>query len=284
MKKIMTFLLAGLLLVSLIGCSGDLHDSNEHTGTTGDWGYWWSIAIDTTGVAADGTVSVIFKNDNKQSSDITGAPLTGSVYYEFDSGTGTVIPNTRGDNPASTAGAGELFVAVYTQLNPVHLHAWGSDGYPITGAWASAPLMTSSAPPPDLDNYTMVIKVINATGGATVFLNGTVWGWDTWPFTAWGPSAADVAEVIATQSARFLVANAGGETNTVTKVVTSPQGTPYSGEIMVVECTPVGSPPTDYTVDSQSGNIPVSLGSGPGTYDVTITYAAGGGTAVVSKQ
>lgn len=79
MKKIILFLVAGILAFGLIGCSGDLHDDEQSSGGSTD-GSWYYISASNPA----GTPTVIFLNSKKQTANKPLSVSTGNVFFKID--------------------------------------------------------------------------------------------------------------------------------------------------------------------------------------------------------
>ena len=80
MKKILSFLAAGVLALGLIGCSGDLHDDVKSSGGSGEAGSWYYISAGTP----SGAPTIIFNNDDGQTANTPLSVTSGKVFFKID--------------------------------------------------------------------------------------------------------------------------------------------------------------------------------------------------------
>lgn len=138
MKKILSFLTAGLLALTMFSCSTDLHDVQpiKHEPVTIAGAKWYYYDLTVFGDNA-GKAKFIVNNNGKdvQTVDTTlgdfSAKNGGALYYTVDAtaATKTLACNIsyQNDNPSYTAVPGVLRIYVYSNITEPTLHIWDND-------------------------------------------------------------------------------------------------------------------------------------------------------------
>lgn len=198
MKKILSLVLAGLLLIGLAGCSGVLHDIPNPNDMVGNWFY---LEVDTSACPTD-TINIIFNGPagTAQSSDIKDVQKTGQIYYVWESKGGTATVSERTDQPDKGIGnsTNKLGVYVFSNASSVNFYAWDSgssstwwaDGT-AAGAtaanWPGVAMNTDAEIVVEKAILTLNVNIVGATEGDKFYMDGDPWNWSNgWPIAAWG--------------------------------------------------------------------------------------------------
>ena len=155
MKKIILSVLSVLMIFSLIGCSGDLHDYKDPEMFTGGVWYYYDVPTDA--------VNVIFNLDGNQTSDIMGVDVSaGSIYYAWDYSLTKDDPGNNSvyegdDKPASQAGR----VWVYTNApSAPNCYWWGCADEGDNAAWPGKPMNKDGEAPAVEFSFTVASIVV----------------------------------------------------------------------------------------------------------------------------
>ncbi len=198
MKKILSLVLAGLLLIGLAGCSGVLHDIPNPNDMVGNWFY---LEVDTSACPTE-TINIIFNGPagTAQSSDIKDVQKTGQIYYVWESKGGTATVSERTDQPDKGIGnsTDKLGVYVFSNASAVNFYAWDSgasstwwaDGT-AAGAtaanWPGVAMNTDAEIVVEKAILTLNVNIVGATEGDKFYMDGDPWNWSNgWPIAAWG--------------------------------------------------------------------------------------------------
>ena len=197
MKKIILSVLSVLMIFSLVGCSGDLHD-DVYVDPNAMEGNWFYTVIDVS--AAEGTINLIFNDGSNQTEDIKGVDISGgSVAYIWaaKSGKSPAEVSTRTDCPDKSAlgGAGKLVVYCFSNAAKVNIWAWDDANNYSGGAWPGLEMESDTAATLPIAS----IEKIEVTGlpndlvGAELYLAGSLQPEGTW--TTPGENASLLATI-----------------------------------------------------------------------------------------
>ena len=289
MKKILSLVLAGLLLIGLAGCSGVLHDVPSPNDMAGNWFY---LEVDTSACPTD-TINVIFNGPagTTQTDDITDVPKTGQIYYVWESKGGTATVSERTDQPDKGIGnsTDKLGVYVFSNASAVNFYAWDSgasstwwaDG---TAAGATAAIWPGVAMNTDAEivfetvKATLTFKVTGLTESDYLYINGTPWTWGgDWPFNDWNSGDSEKTAACLLQTERFATADETGVATFGPFVVEVPKNTAAAQEIKVV--TIVGDDAESYAPGAvnfnDNGKFDIPASAADASYTVTIDVSGG---------
>lgn len=298
MKKILSWVLAGLLLIGLAGCSGVLHDIPNPNDMVGNWFY---LEVDTSACPTD-TINIIFNGPagTAQSSDIKDVQKTGQIYYVWESKGGTATVSERTDQPDKGIGnsTDKLGVYVFSNASSVNFYAWDSgssstwwaDGT-ASGAtaanWPGVAMNTDAEIVVETVKATITFKVTGLTEGDYLYINGTPWTWGgDWPFNDWNGYKAEDPSTLAPaqektaaclkQTERFATADEIGVATFEPFVLEVPKNTAAAQEIKVVNI--VGDDPESYTPGTvnyeTNGKFEIPASAADASYTVTIDVSA----------
>ena len=292
MKKILSLVLAGLLLIGLAGCSGVLHDVPSPNDMAGNWFY---LEVDTSACPTD-TINVIFNGPagTTQTDDITDVPKTGQIYYVWESKGGTASVSERTDQPDKGIGnsTDKLGVYVFSNASAVNFYAWDSGASATWWAgakednWPGLAMNTDASIVVETVKATLTFNVTGLTEGDYLYINGTPWSWGgDWPFDAFNgykpedPStlapAQEKTAACLKQTERFAKADETGVATFGPFVLEVPKNTAAAQEIKVVNI--VGDDPTAYTAGSinyDNGKFEIPASAADASYTVTIDVSA----------
>lgn len=289
MKKILSLVLAGLLLIGLAGCSGVLHDVPSPNDMAGNWFY---LEVDTSACPTD-TINVIFNGPagTTQTDDITDVPKTGQIYYVWESKGGTATVSERTDQPDKGIGnnTDKLGVYVFSNASAVNFYAWDSgatstwwaDGT-AAGAtaanWPGVAMNTDAEIVVENVKASLTFKVTGLTEGDYLYINGTPWSWGgDWPFNDWNSGDSEKTAACLKQTERFATADESGVATFGPFVVEVPKNTAAAQEIKVV--TIVGDDAESYapgTVNfNDNGKFEIPASAADASYTVTIDVSGG---------
>lgn len=288
MKKILSLVLAGLLLIGLAGCSGVLHDVPSPNDMAGNWFY---LEVDTSACPTD-TINVIFNGPTgtTQSDDITEVQKTGQIYYVWESKGGAATVSQRTDQPDKGIGnkTDKLGVYVFSNATSVNFYAWDS-GDPSTwwadgtaaGAdkanWPGIAMNTDASIVVETVKATLTFKVTGLTEDDYLYINGSPWNWTgDWPFDDWNGGDSEKTAACLKQTARFATADETGVATFEPLVLEVPKNTAVAHEIKVVNI--VGDDPTAYTAGSinyDNGKFEIPASAADASYTVTIDVSGG---------
>ena len=289
MKKILSLVLAGLLLIGLAGCSGVLHDVPSPNDMAGNWFY---LEVDTSACPTD-TINVIFNGPagTTQTDDITDVPKTGQIYYVWESKGGTATVSERTDQPDKGIGnsTDKLGVYVFSNASAVNFYAWDSgatstwwaDGT-AAGAtaanWPGVAMNTDAEIVVENVKASLTFKVTGLTEDDYLYINGTPWSWGgDWPFNDWNSGDSEKTAACLKQTERFATADETGVATFGPFVVEVPKNTAAAQEIKVV--TIVGDDAESYapgTVNfNDNGKFEIPASAADASYTVTIDVSGG---------
>lgn len=288
MKKILSLVLAGLLLIGLAGCSGVLHDVPSPNDMAGNWFY---LEVDTSACPTD-TINVIFNGPagTTQTDDITDVPKTGQIYYVWESKGGTATVSERTDQPDKGIGnnTDKLGVYVFSNASAVNFYAWDSgatstwwaDGT-AAGAtaanWPGVAMNTDAEIVVENVKASLTFKVTGLTEGDYLYINGTPWSWGgDWPFNDWNSGDSEKTAACLKQTERFATADESGVATFGPFVVEVPKNTAAAQEIKVVNIE--GEDPEAYTAGSinyDNGTFEIPASAADASYTVTIDVSGG---------
>ena len=196
MKKLLSVFAAAAMLFGFASCSGDLHDDVVTTGGASD-GYWYYINIDADVAEAS---NIIFNNSIGQSSDMALSKTSGNVFYTYDSVKKECAEITEAEAISKNwvnKNLSGLAVYVYSTATTEGLkaYAWNGDTKYL-GEWSGTSMKcdTSFGTTEKYDitfNITIDLANTDYKDGEKIFLNGFVYGWNTWPFSEWGGSVEE---------------------------------------------------------------------------------------------
>lgn len=293
MKKTLSIILAGLLLIGLVGCSGVLHDIPDPNSMVGNWFY---LEVDTSACPTD-TINIIFNGPagTTQSDDITEVPKTGQIYYIWESVGGAASVSQRTDQPDKGIGneTDKLGVYVFSNASSVNFYAWDSGASATWWAgaaednWPGVAMNTDASIVVETVKATLTFKVTGLTEGDRLYINGTPWTWGgDWPFNAWNGYKAEDPSTLAPaqektdacllQTERFATADETGVATFGPFEVEVPKNTAAAQEIKVV--TIVGDDAENYepgTVNfNDNGKFEIPASAADASYTVTIDVSA----------
>lgn len=197
MKKIILSVLSVLMIFSLIGCSGVLHDEKPFVPekVTIEGGSWFYFDITVWGDNDGNTAQLIINGDSVQSPDTklpafeakTGAAL----YFTMKKSDLKLNVSYQDDEPAYTPVPGTVRIYVYTDLTSANAYYW--DGNFAGPAWPGNAMVKMGEKSPSI--YIDGCKVINITTEATdgnviYFMEGWV------PGNTWNTAGTCLAPVI----------------------------------------------------------------------------------------
>ena len=288
MKKILSLVLAGLLLVGLAGCSGVLHDVPSPNDMAGNWFY---LEVDTSACPTD-TINVIFNGPagTTQTDDITDVPKTGQIYYVWESKGGTASVSERTDQPDKGIGnnTDKLGVYVFSNASAVNFYAWDSGSSATWWAvgpdaevkdnWPGVAMNTDAEIVVETVKATLTFKVTGLTESDYLYINGTPWTWGgDWPFNDWNSGDSEKTAACLLQTERFATADETGVATFGPFVVEVPKNTAAAQEIKVV--TIVGDDAESYapgTVNfNDNGKFEIPASAADANYTVTIDVSGG---------
>lgn len=287
MKKILSLVLAGLLLIGLAGCSGVLHDVPSPNDMAGNWFY---LEVDTSACPTD-TINVIFNGPagTTQTDDITDVPKTGQIYYVWESKGGTASVSERTDQPDKGIGnsTDKLGVYVFSNASAVNFYAWDSGASATWWAvgpdaevkdnWPGVAMTTDAEIVVETVKASLTFKVTGLTESDYLYINGTPWTWSGgWPFNDWNSGDSAITEACLKQTERFATADETGVATFGPFVVEVPKNTAAAQEIKVV--TIVGDDAESYapgTVNfNDNGKFEIPASAADASYTVTIDVSA----------
>ena len=284
MKKILSLVLAGLLLIGLAGCSGVLHDVPSPNDMAGNWFY---LEVDTSACPTD-TINIIFNDGTAQSPTIEGVSKTGQIYYVWESKGGTASVSERTDQPDKGIGnsTDKLGVYVFSNASAVNFYAWDSSDSSTWWADGTAAGASKANWPGVAMNTDAVVEKFKAsltfkvTGLAKedyLYINGTPWSWGgDWPFNDWNSGDSEKTEACLKQTQRFATADETGVATFGPFVVEVPKNTAAAQEIKVVNIE--GDDPASYTAGSinyDNGTFEIPASAADASYTVTIDVSGG---------
>ena len=289
MKKILSLVLAGLLLIGLAGCSGVLHDVPSPNDMAGNWFY---LEVDTSACPTD-TINVIFNGPagTTQTDDITDVPKTGQIYYVWESKGGTASVSERTDQPDKGIGnsTDKLGVYVFSNASAVNFYAWDSgasstwwaDGTAAgtTAAnWPGVAMNTDAEIVVETVKASLTFKVTGLTESDYLYINGTPWSWGgDWPFNDWNSGDSEKTAACLKQTERFATADESGVATFGPFVVEVPKNTAATQEIKVV--TIEGDEAESYapgTVNfNDNGKFEIPASAADASYTVAIDVSGG---------
>ena len=288
MKKILSLVLAGLLLIGLAGCSGVLHDVPSPNDMAGNWFY---LEVDTSACPTD-TINVIFNGPagTTQTDDITDVPKTGQIYYVWESKGGTASVSERTDQPDKGIGnsTDKLGVYVFSNASAVNFYAWDSGASATWWAvgpdaevkdnWPGVAMNTDAEIVVETVKASLTFKVTGLTESDYLYINGTPWTWSGgWPFNDWNSGDNAITEACLKQTQRFATADETGVATFGPFVVEVPKNTAAAQEIKVV--TIVGDDAESYapgTVNfNDNGKFEIPASAADASYTVTIDVSGG---------
>ena len=288
MKKILSLVLAGLLLIGLAGCSGVLHDVPSPNDMAGNWFY---LEVDTSACPTD-TINVIFNGPagTTQTDDITDVPKTGQIYYVWESKGGTASVSERTDQPDKGIGnsTDKLGVYVFSNASAVNFYAWDSGASATWWAvgpdaevkdnWPGVAMNTDAEIVVETVIASLTFKVTGLTESDYLYINGTPWTWSGgWPFNDWNSGDSAITEACLKQTQRFATADETGVATFGPFVVEVPKNTAAAQEIKVV--TIVGDDAESYapgTVNfNDNGKFEIPASAADASYTVTIDVSGG---------
>lgn len=288
MKKILSLVLAGLLLIGLAGCSGVLHDVPSPNDMAGNWFY---LEVDTSACPTD-TINVIFNGPagTTQTDDITDVPKTGQIYYVWESKGGTASVSERTDQPDKGIGnsTDKLGVYVFSNASAVNFYAWDSGASATWWAvgpdaevkdnWPGVAMNTDAEIVVETVKASLTFKVTGLTESDYLYINGTPWTWSGgWPFNDWNSGDSAITEACLKQTQRFATADETGVATFGPFVVEVPKNTAAAQEIKVV--TIVGDDAESYapgTVNfNDNGKFEIPASAADASYTVTIDVSGG---------
>lgn len=284
MKKILSLVLAGLLLIGLAGCSGVLHDVPSPNDMAGNWFY---LEVDTSACPTD-TINIIFNDGTAQSPTIEGVSKTGQIYYVWESKGGTASVSERTDQPDKGIGnsTDKLGVYVFSNASAVNFYAWDSsdsstwwaDGTAAGASKANWPgvAMNTDAVVEKV-KASLTFKVTGLTKGDYLYINGTPWSWGgDWPFNDWNSGDSEKTAACLKQTERFATADESGVATFETVVLEVPKNTAATQQIKVVNIE--GEDPEAYTAGSinyDNGEFEIPASAADASYTVTIDVSGG---------
>ena len=284
MKKILSLVLAGLLLIGLAGCSGVLHDVPSPNDMAGNWFY---LEVDTSACPTD-TINVIFNGPagTTQTDDITDVPKTGQIYYVWESKGGTASVSERTDQPDKGIGnnTDKLGVYVFSNASAVNFYAWDSGASATWWAggtadnWPGVAMNTDAEIVVETVKASLTFKVTGLTESDYLYINGTPWTWGgDWPFNDWNSGDSEKTAACLLQTERFATADETGVATFGPFVVEVPKNTAAAQEIKVV--TIVGDDAESYapgTVNfDDNGKFEIPASAADASYTVTIDVSGG---------
>ena len=284
MKKILSLVLAGLLLIGLAGCSGVLHDVPSPNDMAGNWFY---LEVDTSACPTD-TINVIFNGPagTTQTDDITDVPKTGQIYYVWESKGGTASVSERTDQPDKGIGnnTDKLGVYVFSNASAVNFYAWDSGASATWWAggtadnWPGVAMNTDAEIVVETVKASLTFKVTGLTESDYLYINGTPWTWGgDWPFNDWNSGDSEKTAACLLQTERFATADETGVATFGPFVVEVPKNTAAAQEIKVV--TIVGDDAESYapgTVNfNDNGKFEIPASAADASYTVTIDVSGG---------
>ena len=189
MKKIILSVLSVLMIFSLIGCSGVLHDEKPFVPekVTIEGGNWFYFDITVWGDNDGNSAQLIINGDDVQSPDTklpafeakTGAAL----YFTMKKSDLKLNVSYQDDEPAYTPVPGTVRIYVYTDISAPNAYYW--DGNFAGPAWPGFAMNKDGAAPVKNYDATMQIASITVTGLPTEYqslefyaIGDLVGGWE----------------------------------------------------------------------------------------------------------
>lgn len=295
MKKILSLVLAGLLLIGLAGCSGVLHDVPSPNDMAGNWFY---LEVDTSACPTD-TINVVFNGPagTTQSDNITDVPKTGQIYYVWESKGGTASVSERTDQPDKGIGnsTDKLGVYVFSNASSVNFYGWDSGASSVWWAdgtaagataanWPGVAMNTDASIVVEKAKLSLTVNIVGATEGDKFYMDGDPWGWsNSWPIAEWAGGDAEKAQSCIDAGKHFsTVADDTGACKIVSEIEVE-KGVAPAGDVQIINYVDPADGSGLWGTPTVKGKVSPSWPTVNADMSFEITVDVSSGTPVLSE-